>query len=41
MNLRLESYMPERQKQISPAKFPKNEGDYRLNVHNRAAQKFL
>lgn len=40
MNLRLESYMPERQKQISPAKFPKNEGDYRLNIHNRAAQSF-
>jgi len=38
--LRLEKYEPQKQKKITPEKYPEKEGDYRLNVHNKEALAF-
>lgn len=40
LNFRLSKYQTQKQKKISPAKFPEKTGDYRLNVHNKSAQSF-
>lgn len=40
MYLRLKNYTLESQGKIHTAKYPVQEGDYRLNVHNKEAKKF-
>ncbi len=40
MNFRINNYTIETQNKINPAQYLEKEGDYKLNVHNKMAEKF-
>ena len=40
MDFRVKNYKTEKQGEIYPSKYPEKEGDYRLNVYNKQAEKF-